>query len=334
MKTYVRQSKWKQGGLLFVFLLIMIVALSACGGGAPEEEQSDEAPADETPAEEQGDEAFTLTDGMGHEVTVPANPQRIIASYLEDPLVALGYTPVAQWTVGEGRIQHYLQDYLDGIPTIPWDLPFETVLEYEPDLLIIGSESTVGEGKYSQYEKIAPTYVLGDEVNDDWREALRAVGKVLNKEEEAEQILTEYTEVAEEAQQTLQEAIGEESVAAIWLVSKQFYIVSEDLSSGAVLYEDLGLTAPDLVKEVSATGSGNWNPVSLEELANMDVDHLFLVNSDGDEGREMLQEPLWQSIPAVKNDHLYEFDSTTSWLYGGPIANEQIIEHVLTSLVE
>lgn len=330
MKTYVRQSKRKQSVFLFVFLLLItIVALSACGGGAPGKGQSEEAP-----AEDQSDEAFTVTDGMGHEVTVPANPQRIIASYLEDPLVALGYTPVAQWTVGEGSIQHYLQDYLQGVPTIPWDLPFETVLEFEPDLLLIGSESTVGEGKYSQYEKIAPTYVLGDEVNDNWREALRAVGKVLNKEEEAEQILNDYTEVAEEAQHTLQEAIGDESVAAIWLVSKQFYVVSEGLSSGAVLYEDLQLTAPDLVKEISAAGSDNWNPVSLEELANMDVDHLFLINSDGDEGRDVLQEPLWQSIPAVKNDHLYEFDSTTSWLYGGPIANEQIIEHVLTSLVE
>ena len=34
-----------------------------------------------------------LTDAMGHEVTIPANPERIIASYLEDNLVALGITP-------------------------------------------------------------------------------------------------------------------------------------------------------------------------------------------------------------------------------------------------
>ena len=123
MKTYVRQSKRKQSIFLFVFLLIAIMALSACGGAAPEEGQSEEnpeeAPAEETPAGEESDESFTLTDGMGHEVTVPANPQRIIASYLEDPLVALGFTPVAQWTVGEGSIQHYLQDYLQDVPTIP-----------------------------------------------------------------------------------------------------------------------------------------------------------------------------------------------------------------------
>ena len=51
----------------------------------------------------------TLTDAMGHEVEIPANPQHIIASYLEDNLVALGITPVAQWSVNDGAgIQNYL----------------------------------------------------------------------------------------------------------------------------------------------------------------------------------------------------------------------------------
>ena len=59
----------------------------------------------------------------------------------------------------------------------------------------------------------------------------------------------------------------------------------------------------------------------------MDVDHLFFINSDG-EGAEVLSDPLWANIPAVKNENVYEFSRDTGWLYTGTIANTQIIEDV------
>ncbi len=59
-----------------------------------------------------------VTDTLGNKVTVPAKPKRIIASYLEDYLVALGEKPVAQWTVGQGSIQDYLAKELKDVPTI------------------------------------------------------------------------------------------------------------------------------------------------------------------------------------------------------------------------
>ena len=40
----------------------------------------------------------TLTDTLGRSVEMPNQPKRIIGSYLEDYLVALGEAPVAQWT--------------------------------------------------------------------------------------------------------------------------------------------------------------------------------------------------------------------------------------------
>ncbi len=42
----------------------------------------------------------TVTDAMGQQVTIPANAKRILAPYMEDSLVALGVTPVAQWSIG------------------------------------------------------------------------------------------------------------------------------------------------------------------------------------------------------------------------------------------
>lgn len=105
-------------------------------------------------------ETATLKDAAGHEVTIPDDPKRIIGSYLEDYLVALNVTPVAQWTVGNNSDQGYLQEKLSDVPRISYDLPYEDVLSYEPDLLLIDSNTMVEGDKYAQYSKIAPTYVV------------------------------------------------------------------------------------------------------------------------------------------------------------------------------
>lgn len=320
-------STRSKGFIMIVIFAMMMVLLAACGGNNSMNNNQGKS-GNDTPAEE-----LVLTDATGHEVKIPANPQRIIASYLEDYLVALDVKPVAQWSVSNG-IQDYLQGTLEGIPTIPYDLPFEVVASFEPDFILVGDVATVEGGKYDQYSKIAPTYVLGDDVIKDWRKTLLKIGEILQKEDRAQQLLDEYEKKAAEAQVQIQDAIGDESVAAIWLVAKQFYIVSDNLSSGSVLYQDMGLPAPDTVKKISASGTGNWNAISLEELASMDVDHLFLINSDIGEGASIIDEPIWQGIPAVKNGHVYEFPSTSSWLYGGLIANSQIIDDVVSSVVK
>jgi iron complex transport system substrate-binding protein len=316
---------------------LLALSLAACGDEEATESQSSTNKTDQTSAKDQQEEAKTrtLTDAMGNKVVIPANPKRVIATYLEDNLVTLGIKPVAQWSVKDGAsIQGYLQDELDGIPTIPHDLPFEAVQKMEPDLIIMDSASMVEGGKYEQYNKIAPTYVIGTEVNNDWRDELKRVGEVFGKEEAAKEALEKYEAKAEKAKETLKKETDNPSVAAIWLVGGKFFVVSETLSSGAVMYEDLGLKVPAVVKEISASATGNWSAISLEKLVELDADHLFLINSDESTGSKALNESLWKSIPAVKSGNVHEFSADESWLYTGAIANEQIIDNVLKSLVK
>ncbi|MDC3417127.1 iron-hydroxamate ABC transporter substrate-binding protein [Aquibacillus salsiterrae] len=330
------------------YIMLAFVAtfllLAACGNT----EEENPKPQDDTTAETENGEASsegnetdseeserTLTDAMGNEVTVPAEPKRVIASYLEDYLVALGITPVAQWSVADGAtIQDYLQDSLKDVPTIPYDLPLETVTSFEPDLIIMDSAGMVEGNKYEQYNRIAPTYVVGSEQNNDWREELLQIGKVFGQEEKAEQVLADYEQKAADAKEQIEASIGDESAAALWLFNNTFYIVSENLSSGDVLYGDLGLATPNVVKEISESTEANWSEISLEKLAELDADHIFLVNSDKGNGSEMLQDDLWKNIPAVKEGNIYELPSTSSWLYTGPVANSQMIDDVLENVGE
>lgn len=304
-------------------LLLGGALLAACGSN---DSSTKGSTAESTSAEER-----VMTDALGNEVTIPANPKKIIGSYLEDYLVALDVTPVAQWTVNNSSIQDYLQDKLDGIPTISYDLPYEEVLKYEPDLLLVSSSALVEGGKYEEYSKIAPTYVVknGDDVT--WRDQMLDVGAVLNKEKEAEAVLSDYDTLAEETKKEIADKAGEQSAAVLWITNNQAFMVSETRSSGAVLYGDLGLKVPSLVKEISESATADWSSVSLEKLAELDADNLFVINSD--ESDSFFQEDVWKNLPAVKNDKVFNFGGDSGWLYNGPIAYTKIIEDVKTSLL-
>ncbi|WP_301358417.1 iron-hydroxamate ABC transporter substrate-binding protein [Enterococcus spodopteracolus] len=300
--------------------LLLVGLLSACSPGSS---TTEETTASSTTVD---NGTHTLTDTLGHSVEIPNQPKRIIGSYLEDYLVALGETPVAQWTVGSGSIQDYLQDDLKDVPTISYDLPYENVLSFEPDLLLISSSATVEGGKYEQYNKIAPTYVVKNGTDVTWEEQLQDIGKVLNKENKAEEIIQDYQDYAKETREELSDQIDGKTAAVLWVTNNSAFMVSQNRSSGRIVYEDLQFGVPSLVEEVSKEATSDWSAVSSEKLAKLDADYIILVNSD--EQATMFNEPTWQNLKAVKAGQVFEFGPTSSWLYNGPIASRQMIDDI------
>lgn len=318
MKKFIKKNAFLTG------ILIISILLAACG--------TQSSSTIEKAKEENSNRV--LTDSIAHEVTIPKNPQRIIAPYLEDHLVALGLKPVAQWSVKGGTsIQDYLQDSLKDIPTIEFDLPYEAVTSFNPDLIVIGSPEIAEGEKYKQYSKIAPTYVMGTEDNN-WRNKLLKMGEIFGQTDKANEVLADYDQFAKEAKEEIHNKVGKPSATVIWNIKNSIYMVSDTASSGVVLYEDLGLQTPSLVKEMSASAAGDWSQVSLEKFLQIDADYLFVINSDSAGSSELLSDPLLANIPAIKDGHVYEFDSSSSWLYSGAIANRQIIQNVLDSIVK
>ncbi|WP_208559887.1 ABC transporter substrate-binding protein [Marinilactibacillus kalidii] len=311
------------------FLLSAGVLLAACSNQTVKAPVDTKAPASEETGNQETTEPKTMTDGLGNEVEIPSEPEKVLASYLEDYLVALNVTPVAQWSVSNGEsIQDYLQEDLMDVPLIPHDLPYESVLEYEPDLLIV--RDAIEQEMYEQYAQIAPTYVLNASPTE-WRATLTEMGEVLNKEEQAEMVIESYDEKAAEEAENIQAVAEGESAAAIWMVNNSLFVVHPERSSGAVMYNDLGLAVPTVVSELSS--DADWAAISLEALAEMDVDHLFFINSDGPDAA-IFEDRLWQNIPAVQQDQVYTFGPETSWLYYGPIASEQVMDDITESITE
>src|SRR5699024_9409282 len=143
------------------------------------------------------------------------------------------------------------------------------VLSYEPDLIILENSLDSYEGTYEDYQKIAPTLVMNQETVGDWKKQLDVFGELLSKENEAEQAINKYDDTVEEAEESLSDAIGEDSVAAIWVVGGKYFVFEKNRHSASVLYDELGVTVPSFIEELG-DASPQWEALSLEKLSELD----------------------------------------------------------------
>jgi ABC-type Fe3+-citrate transport system substrate-binding protein len=100
--------------------------------------------------------------------------------------------------------------------------------------------------------------------------------------------------------------------------------------TGGVLYSDLGLQPHPLVRQL-CRGRKQAN-LTLEALAQLTADHLFITfDRQMGEGRELLETPLWQSLPAVRSSCVYEVDFM-AWMNYGVMSHHRKIADVLQVL--
>jgi iron complex transport system substrate-binding protein len=311
--------------LFFSMMIGLLFLISACGN----EESSSKT-------EKKGgteSSAVTLDSTMG-KVTIPANAKKIIAPFHEDALLALGVTPVAKWAIGK-TVQDYLETDLKDIPSIEWNVPLEQVLNHEPDLIILESNMEGYDGTYEDYNKIAPTYVMTEETTGDWRKQIETFGKLLGKEKEANKVLSDYNAKVADASAQLKKAIGDETVAVIWTIGNQFFLFEHNRHSAEVLYSELGVNQPALVKGLGEAASTQWNPISIEKLSELDADHVFLLAAEGEQGIETLNNSsVWKSTPAVENGNVYIVKDPSNWTNRGLIASQKTIDDILGALVQ
>ncbi|WP_455660312.1 ABC transporter substrate-binding protein [Pradoshia sp.] len=307
----------KKSIFMFLSLACLMLVLGACGSNNSSEETNS---------------AQTVTDAVG-EMEFPANPERVLAPNMEDYLVTLGITPAAQWSIGT-TVHTYLQDELKDVPLISWDMPIEDVIDAEPDLIMFESEAAIQEGMYEEYKKVAPTYVFKSDDTADWRKQLTVMGELFGKEEAAKTAIDEYDQKIEDAKAQVKEAIGDESAALIWVTGGQFFVFEGDRYASNVLYKDLGITMPTYIKDLG-NSQEVWQAISLEALADLDADHLFIMAAANEEGIETLENSsVYKSIPAVEKDQVYFFEDSSNWTMNAKTANDVTIDLVLKSLVK
>lgn len=291
--------------LYITILLLAVLVLAACG--------SDESAAESSTAKTDS-ETFTYESENGP-VEVPKDPQRVIALTNGPNALALDANIVGidEWT----NANPLFQDQLEGVEVVSED-NLEKIIELEPDLIITGSQMKNSD----KLSEIAPTVVYTWGKLDYLTQQVE-IGKLLNKEAEAQQWVDSFKERAATAGEAIRQKIGDDAtVSVIESGNKEFYVFGDNYARGTeILYQAMGLNMPDKVKEL-ALEAGVYT-FSTEVLPEFAGDYVVL-SKNPDADNSFMETDVWKNIPAVKNDQVIEINTLES-TYSDPITLDHLL---------
>lgn len=277
---------------------------------------------------------ITVTDVRG-EVEIPETPERIVdLSGNSDILSILGYKVVGTANSDAydyTKFPSYLEDTLEGATILGYSMQdtmdVEAVMNLNPDLIVI---STVQEKMYDQLSEIAPTVMIQLEALN-WKEDVKALAKVLNKEEEANAWLENYEKKATEAGDKIKESYGEDTTYLSFLASGGQFFIFDGAGFGDVLYKDMGLKKPEGMPEQSDI---SLPVVTYEGLASIKADYIFVIGTDEDYAA-LEANTIWNSLPAVKEGKVVKLGASPYFTQGySSIGRDKLVDEVVGMLDE
>ncbi|MGG4492689.1 helix-turn-helix domain-containing protein [Brevibacillus reuszeri] len=261
------------------------------------------------------------------ELPIRQSPKRIVVLDVQyaDQLITLNERPVGSVGI-EGTVigfPDYLQDKLGQTEVLgTYEQPnMESISMLQPDLIVC---TEAHEQHYGHLSRLAPTVMF--QRNEDWRFILGIFGMITDKTEEANQILLEYREKAARLSEELANTLRGQRVALIRPRDASIRVHTAAHRTGAVLYEDLGLSAPFFIEEASDIAY----QISLDVLPEVNADHYFLLCNDmfKDWTTTVQHSTEWRSLSAVKQQCVYTVDSSV-WIGSyGPTGINRILDEV------
>ena len=270
----------------------------------------------------------TVTDVRG-EVEIPAEPQRIVdLSGNSDILSILGYDVVGTANSDAydyTKFPSYLEETLKGAEILGYSMQdtmdVEAVMNLNPDLIVI---STVQEKMYDALSEIAPTVMIQLEALN-WKDDVRTLAKVFDKEDVANEWIANYETKAKEAGDKIKTEYGEDTTYLSFLASGGQFFIFDGAGFGDVLYNDMGLAKPAGMPEQTDI---SLPVVTYEGLAAIQSDYIFLIATDEDLA-QLEANSIWNNLPAVKNGNVVVLESSPYFNQGySPIGREILVDEI------
>ena len=257
------------------------------------------------------------------EVCIPVQPKRLMAldsTGIADPLLSLGIRPI-------GIAVHHLEekedlagltpDEVEGITRVGdvYNPSIEKILQLKPDL-ILGTYAH--EQIYKQLSAIAPTVLVEEQKDNPIKKNLRYIARILNKEVEAEKVISLYQARIAKLREKLNRQPQEIEVTVLQHYIGGFSLPAPD-DAPREIFADIGLihNIPDSIH----------HQISIEVLEKYDADILFIMNYTGKPESFLLQNPLIASLNAVKNNRMY-FVEVSKWHTGGILGLNRMLDDI------
>lgn len=344
----------KFAGLIAISVLLAVL-LSACGSGSGSgSNPSNNSASNGTSASNananseaaSGSATRVFKDYEGHEVTIPAHPQRILVDQFMGHLLAVGVKPIGatENQLSQFEKSSFLQPLglSEGVENLgSTTIGLEKAVSLNPDLIILQENNAEGVKNYDQYAKIAPTVVLsyGSKTMFD---QLREIADIAGVPDKAEEWISQYEKKAEQYRTELAGLIPADTTFTVieaW-PKGQIELFGNLFGRGTFsLYNSLQLKAPPKVQEAVMDKEPSYMQLSLETLPDYVGDYVFLSVYDWQDGddsklaKEFESAPVWRSLPVVQQDHVF-YVKVNDFLPGDPLSIEKQMDEQVRLLKE
>lgn len=264
------------------------------------------------------------------DIEIPKEPKKVVIDYFMGDALALGVKPVGVTHIYDGA---FFEDELKDVPSINGDDSYgeysmEKVASLEPDLII-----TAFETDYDKLSKIAPT-VFVDYTNMTTEERLNFIGEALGKEDKVDELLKDLDKEVEEGKSKLKEAgVLDKTISLFETSQKAVYVYGNKQGRGGdILYDLLGMKAPQVIEDEIINGE-QWRSLSFEVLADYMGDYVMIGGWEEDPMNTVGDNPVWKSSEAVKNNNIFEYNSS-AYIYQDIYSTKLQLKEIVNSLLE
>ncbi|MGI9000605.1 MAG: ABC transporter substrate-binding protein [Pseudonocardia sp.] len=298
-----------------VAMALVALTGSACASGASPSDRGATVPA----------ETRTVAHAMGT-AEISGLPERVVVLDTGelDSVLALGVTPVGAVAAdAPSGLQSYLGKRTRGVEVVGTvaEPNLEAIAALQPDLIL--SSKFRHEDIYGPLSSIAPT-VFAERVGVAWKENFRLAGQALGRSDEAERVLADYQQAAEETGKRFGDP-STTSVSMVRFLPTSIRLYGAGSFIGTVL-ADAGFVRPP-VQQVDKT----FVEISREQVGQADGDLLFYsgFRAEGSTGLAAVTAgPLWQSLPAVAAGRAHEVSDDLWYLGIGPLAAGMVLDEL------
>ena len=259
-----------------------------------------------------------IVDMAGRIVKIPENPHRVVSAYwigvtliysinASDYLVGSNYKPL------RNKILLKINPHTKEIIPVGdrKNLNVETIFSLNPDLYITNTYLIPTEKKIEKSG--IPIVCIDTENPDNLTKAIRLLGKILNKEENAESIIKYYKDNLAYINNIIAK-IPEEKRQKVYLVG-----TDKLRTVGVKYYQNYLMENAGGINVARNIKKHGWINVSMEDVLKWNPDVIVIVPYSKSKVKDILSDPKWQSISAVKNHRVYRIPKYIApWDFPGP----------------
>lgn len=292
-----------------------------------------------------------VVDVDGNDVVVPEHPQRVVtlSEPTLDAALALGVDPVGTVTGrGQSTVPNYLLGQAADIPILGGVAQpnYEAIGAAKPDLILVdGTSINNNQPALDALAQIAPVVYTGY-AGGDWRDNLALVADALNLADAGDELIAAYDDRAAALKPRLADYAGATFSVVRWQGGSASLILKELLPGRALT--DLGLQRP---ANQDRNGRGHSDPVSLENLQDIDADYLFFSTLGGSSvdnpsaggaadvsgAEQALADaeavPGFTQLNAYRQGHIIPVDGSVWSSTGGPLLMNRLLDDIEQALL-